>query len=161
MAPVSLLVEYDEDEHVEALLEAMPKYLVVDRIKSIKRKSGVLISGTVRAFREFAMMNPRCAIGRVCLNELPEIFKSDLSLGRMPCDCDMLATKFRLDEIDALPPDVKARHRQVTVKFIVNRAVTHEIVRHRPVSFLQESQRYCRYDKEQFGNEVTFIKPMR
>ncbi len=160
MAPVSLLVEYDEDEHVEALLEAMPKYLVVDRIKSIKRKSGVLISGTVRAFREFAMMNPRCAIGRVCLNELPEIFKSDLSLGRMPCDCDMLATKFRLDEIDALPPDVKARHRQVTVKFIVNRAVTHEIVRHRPVSFLQESQRYCRYDKEQFGNEVTFIKPM-
>ncbi len=34
------------------------------------------------------------------------------------------------------------------------------MVRHRPCSFLQESQRYCRYDKDQFGSEVTFVKPM-
>jgi thymidylate synthase (FAD) len=43
---------------------------------------------------------------------------------------------------------------------VVNRAITHEIVRHRPVSYLQESQRYCRYSQDKFGNEVTFIKPM-
>ena len=51
------------------------------------------------------------------------------------------------------------RHRHVAAKFIVNRAVSHEIVRHRPDSFLQESQRYCRYSNAKFGGEVTFIKP--
>jgi thymidylate synthase (FAD) len=48
----------------------------------------------------------------------------------------------------------------VGVKFYTNRAVTHEIVRHRPCSFLQESQRYCRYSEDKFDSQVTFIKPM-
>ena len=34
-----------------------------------------------------------------------------------------------------------------------------EIVRHRVMSFAQESQRYVGYDKEKFGGEVTFVKP--
>ena len=34
-----------------------------------------------------------------------------------------------------------------------------EIVRHRVMSFAQESTRYCNYGKDKFGNEVTFIKP--
>ena len=34
------------------------------------------------------------------------------------------------------------------------------LVRHRPCSFLQESQRYCRYSQDKFDNQVTFIKPM-
>lgn len=50
-------------------------------------------------------------------------------------------------------------HSQLSVKFIVDRGVSHEIVRHRLFSFAQESQRYCAYNKDKFGNEVTFIKP--
>jgi thymidylate synthase (FAD) len=69
-------------------------------------------------------------------------------------------TKMDLDEVDKLPTRLMERHRHIAVKFIVNRAVTHEIVRHRPCSFLQESQRYCRYSDDKFGSEVTFIKPM-
>ncbi len=65
-----------------------------------------------------------------------------------------------LSEVDRLPADKLLKHRHIAVKFIVNRAVTHEIVRHRPCSFLQESQRYCRYSDDKFGSEVTFIKPM-
>jgi len=38
--------------------------------------------------------------------------------------------------------------------------VTHELVRHRPCSFLQESQRYCRYSQDKFSNQVTFVKPV-
>lgn len=34
-----------------------------------------------------------------------------------------------------------------------------EIVRHRVMSFAQESTRYCNYGKDKFGNEVTFIEP--
>lgn len=48
--------------------------------------------------------------------------------------------------------------KRTTVKFITNRAVTHELVRHRSMSFMQESQRYVAYDKDKFGSEITFIK---
>jgi thymidylate synthase (FAD) len=48
----------------------------------------------------------------------------------------------------------------VTARFICDRGVTHEIVRHRLFSFAQESTRYCNYAKRKdLGNELTFIKP--
>ena len=50
-------------------------------------------------------------------------------------------------------------HCSFTVKFIVDRGVSHEIVRHRVASYCQESTRYCNYSKEKFGNEITVIKP--
>lgn len=34
-----------------------------------------------------------------------------------------------------------------------------EFVRHRVMSFAQESTRYCNYSKDKFGNELTFIIP--
>ena len=49
-------------------------------------------------------------------------------------------------------------HFSFTVRFVTDRAVTHEIVRHRLASYSQESQRYCNYSKDKFGNEITFIK---
>lgn len=53
----------------------------------------------------------------------------------------------------------KYHQKRTTVKFITNRAVSHELVRHRSMSFMQESQRYVAYDKDKFGKELTFIKP--
>ena len=50
-------------------------------------------------------------------------------------------------------------HCVISVKFIVDRGVSHELVRHRVASFAQESTRYCNYSKDKFGNELTFIKP--
>lgn len=50
-------------------------------------------------------------------------------------------------------------HSCLTVKFIVDRGISHEIVRHRLFSFAQESTRYCNYSKGKFGNEITVIKP--
>lgn len=49
--------------------------------------------------------------------------------------------------------------RRVTVKFICDRGVSHEFVRHRVFSFAQESTRYCNYSKDKFGNELTYILP--
>lgn len=45
----------------------------------------------------------------------------------------------------------------ITVKFICDRGVSHEIVRHRVASYAQESTRYCNYSKDKFGNELSFI----
>ena len=48
-------------------------------------------------------------------------------------------------------------HKSFTVKFIVDRGVSHELVRHRLASYTQESTRYCNYTKGKFNNELTFI----
>ena len=50
-------------------------------------------------------------------------------------------------------------HASVTVKFTVDRGVSHEIVRHRLAAYCQESTRYCNYSKDGFGRQVTFIQP--
>lgn len=50
-------------------------------------------------------------------------------------------------------------HEKLTIKFICDRGVSHEIVRHRIASYSQESTRYCNYNKEKFGNELTLIRP--
>lgn len=47
----------------------------------------------------------------------------------------------------------------MTAKFVTNRGVTHELVRHRPPSFAQESTRWCNYGNERFGQHCTFIIP--
>ena len=50
-------------------------------------------------------------------------------------------------------------HFYMTFHYVTDRGVTHEMVRHRPASYAQESTRYCNYSKEQFGSELTFVKP--
>lgn len=50
-------------------------------------------------------------------------------------------------------------HESIRVKFIVDRGVSHEIVRHRLAAYCQESTRYCNYSKGQFGEEITVIEP--
>lgn len=50
-------------------------------------------------------------------------------------------------------------HCSFTVKFICDRGVSHELVRHRLASYCQESTRYCNYSKEGFGSEITVIEP--
>lgn len=67
----------------------------------------------------------------------------------------------KLSPIEVRELTVKERltHQDVTVKFICDRGVSHEIVRHRVASFAQESTRYCNYGLDKFGNEITVIRP--
>ena len=48
--------------------------------------------------------------------------------------------------------------RRYGCRIVHDRAFTHELVRHRVMSFSQESQRYCNYNQEKFSNQVTFIE---
>jgi len=50
-------------------------------------------------------------------------------------------------------------HASASIKFICDRGVTHELVRHRLCSYAQESTRYCNYGKDKFGAEISIIKP--
>lgn len=48
-------------------------------------------------------------------------------------------------------------HESISVKFICDRGVSHEIVRHRIASYSQESTRYCNYVQEKYGRQITCI----
>lgn len=48
-------------------------------------------------------------------------------------------------------------HSSLSVKFTVDRGVSHELVRHRIASFAQESTRYCNYSRDKFGGACNFI----
>lgn len=50
-------------------------------------------------------------------------------------------------------------HLSFTVKFITDRGISHELVRHRLAAFSQESTRYANYSKDKFGNQITCIMP--
>lgn len=65
------------------------------------------------------------------------------------------------DDLKYMCEPTKYHQRRTTVKFITNRAMTHELVRHRSMSFMQESQRYCNYAKDKFSNQLTYIIPVQ
>ena len=65
-----------------------------------------------------------------------------------------------LDDLQFLcEPTEHHEKENTTVRFICDRGVSHEFVRHRIFSFAQESTRYCNYSKNKFGNEITIIAP--
>lgn len=71
----------------------------------------------------------------------------------------VLAENGWLDDLQYICEPTGYHERRVTVHFVCDRGVSHEFVRHRVMSFAQESTRYCNYSKDKFGNELTFIKP--
>lgn len=86
-------------------------------------------------------------IGRVCYKSEDKITEDGES-----------AKKFVKILIDRTH-EAMIEHSVLSVKFIVDRGVSHELVRHRIASFAQESTRYCNYSKDKFDNGITFIKP--
>ena len=86
-------------------------------------------------------------IGRVCYKSEERITEDGES-----------AKKF-IGDLISKGHEAMIEHGSISVKFICDRGVSHELVRHRIASFAQESTRYCNYSKDKFGNQLTFIKP--
>jgi thymidylate synthase (FAD) len=159
MAVLSLAVTCSEAQF-DSLLALEPKYLVIDKLGE-----DVLVTASIRSFRELYQRAADTEMVEVMVAHLvsthPFLFEGVWDGGRGTLEkSNITVRKLELAEVDGLASELLARHRYCGVKFIVNRAVTHEIVRHRPCSFLQESQRYCRYSQDKFDNQVSFIKPM-
>lgn len=109
-----------------------------------------VISGNIRAWRDtLKLRDDISAIAKALVQWYP-LFFADLS----PC------TERYLGEVPervyVYTPAELLEHETTTVKFIVDRGVTHELVRHRPVAYSQESTRYCNYGKT---GHVTFVIP--
>lgn len=95
----------------------------------------VYISGNWRAWFEwYNSIAPEYA-DMMCLDNIYDILSNDAY------------------EVVTNPSDIPNELKHITVELITDRAVTHELVRHRPASYSQESQRYVRYDN------IDFIRP--
>ncbi len=160
MGVVTVVVDCVTEEPITELYLCQPKFLNIARQDNNK----LLITGSIRAFREMLLFHPDnqiiTAIAALLAESHPYFFETIMPQAGFAAQREVRVKKIELSEVDQWKDERLAQHRHVAVKFIVNRAVTHELVRHRPCAFLQESQRYCRYSADKFGNEVTFIKPL-
>lgn len=119
---------------------------------------GYIVSGNVRAWRDFfcfagvpPYMNDFVEANPILFSEFKSDFPFNLRGGKW--SIRQISTNELVSTYQRLV------HEDISVKFICDRGVTHEIVRHRPASFCQESTRYCNYRNGKFGGEITVIKP--
>ena len=71
----------------------------------------------------------------------------------------VLAENDWLDDLKYVCEPTEYHAKRVMVRFICDRMTSQSIVRHRTMSFAQESTRYCNYSKDKFGHELVFIEP--
>ena len=83
----------------------------------------------------------------------------DVTNGYITTNYRVLIENNWLDDLKYISKPYLFHAKRTTVKFICDRGVSHEFVRHRVFSFSQESTRYCNYTKDKFNNELTFIIP--
>lgn len=121
---------------------------------------GPVVSGNIRAWRElcrYMFINGHFfpdVIKRMWYENapfFPEYIHED--------DEHIYDTLTDIDPNNPYFPGDPVTHRWHTLRFICDRGVSHEIVRHRPASYCQESTRYCNYSKADFGGEITVIQP--
>lgn len=134
--------------------DVMRQFLMTERkyLEVTKRDETLLITASVRGWREYYSNNPTCIVARAAINILAK--KYPVLFGDFD-PADTFHAKAVLLADSDIEDKFYGKHKWAAVKFTVNRAVSHEIVRHRPCGILQASQRYIRYE-----DEVTFIKPM-
>lgn len=122
-----------------------------------------IISGNIRAWRDF-MHTCRMTAGTLLwftehiVQRYPVLFPEfrDASFEEYR-RIKVSAVQLHSSELET--PLEKLVHCDRTVIYTCDRGVSHEIVRHRPSSYCQESTRYCNYSGDKFGNEITVIKP--
>lgn len=120
----------------------------------------MLVSGNCRAWRELVQLHQDFVAGAgIAGYFIPYIDRA--YIGDI-CDVSDYGRDFRIRPVDAarLESPLNERiHLRQTIKFVIDRGVSHEFVRHRVMSFAQESTRWCNYSQDKFGGEITVIEP--
>ena len=139
---------------------------VADPVRQLYK--GIYVSGNVRAWREVIETGLKGNLWipsalEAILGQYGLLFEDLLKINRHdnpgwerpaydPKECCVIDQR-------NLQPYERMTHGSYTVRFVCDRGVSHEIVRHRLASYCQESTRYCNYSKGKFDGELTFIKP--
>lgn len=113
-----------------------------------------IISGNIRAWRE--LIASGSGVACYFTNLIDPIYTRDL------IPDDMRGEEIRPKQLhyaDITNPIEQRAHIRQSVRFIIDRGISHEFVRHRVMSFAQESTRYCNYQNAKFGSEISVIAP--
>ena len=113
-----------------------------------------IISGNIRAWREFIASDSAAAYYFTGL--IDPVYIEDLITPEDRCDDPRVC---QLHYADLVGEVERRTHLRQTVRFTIDRGVSHEFVRHRVMSFAQESTRWCNYSGDRFGREITVIDP--
>ena len=113
-----------------------------------------IISGNIRAWRE--LLASHCGAAYYFTGAIDPIYTADL-IPEEERETDPRIKQIRYADLQGIKE--KRVHLRQTVRFIVDRGVTHEFVRHRVMSFAQESTRYCDYSNGKQGDGITVIEP--
>lgn len=139
-------------------------------ISRSKFTNDFVVSGSFRSFYDlFKRQGKKEVFTSTCLGRLMKhfILKYKEVFG---CFDNILVRDFNCLEMieieynqlaDFLNPWDISKHMTHTIKFICDRGVSHEFARHEglDIAMAQESTRYCNYNKDKFGSEITVIKP--
>lgn len=123
--------------------------------------SSHIISGNLRAWREFIENCVDChvpvieGVARVLFKYSP-VFDDICGLAMIEGTLAPMEIPVEVQDLSLLTKLERMVHEDVSIKWICDRGVSHEIVRHRPASYAQESTRYCNYGK---AGDVTYIDP--
>jgi len=106
------------------------------------------------------LVKPSVEIISLCQNPLETIeaagrtcYKSEnrAGPGTAPEFCNRILHDYKHESV--------IEHSAMTVRFVCDRGVSHELVRHRLAAYSQESTRYCNYTKGKFEGQVSVIEP--
>ena len=144
--------------------EATPEDSFVPKIRFTNDcdRDHYVVSGNIRSWRDFIRLHKRNG-GFV------PYFLQEVALAAPTFFDDLIPIKSSIGEEDRWLTQITVSdlisdfehmvHHDVTLKFVCDRGVSHELVRHRAASFAQESTRYCNYSKGKYGAEITVVRP--
>lgn len=121
-----------------------------------------VVSGNIRSWRDFIRLHKRSGgfvpyFLREVAYSAPAFFEDLIPIGSPIREEDRWLVPITVN--DLISDFEHLVHHDVTLKFVCDRGVSHELVRHRAASFAQESTRYCNYSKGKYGAEITVVRP--
>ena len=149
-AQITILIDdVDARKFREINDEIYNRFGWVNMLRMTHQNKRYIISGNVRMWRDF-MRRVSPAVVFAPLELLHGVLFDDVN--KTPSINTTTAEIITAEELQT--NNEFDTHATETVRFIVDRGISHEIVRHRTASFSQESTRYCNY-----AGDITFIAP--
>jgi thymidylate synthase (FAD) len=155
------------------IVHLLPKFLNLTSTELEKGNTRYLISGSARGFKDL-LRKTESPFTQIIVNYLygiyPLLFECEMPTSKnftprvdIPKEVDQFCYIHKIitnEKIKGLSYKERLKHQFVTVRFICDRGISHEAVRHRSASFSQSSTRYCNYNDSRFGGQITLVDPL-
>lgn len=154
---ICLLINGMESKEILLKLGKFRTYFVFTEINE-----RILLSANIRTWRNL-IKSGMCQMSWIfAIGDLNTLFFFDFDTGSIQYPIKEECFAFWANDYEYYHDNIEfSAHYPLSVNFIVSRKTSHQLVRERVFSFSQESTRYCNYSKDRFGNEISFIIPVR